>query len=174
MSLQNSQIVKFFTEKRSLKLALFMIASSLQVSVKAWDVDLSRRKTDLDKFRGPASVQDAKKDQAWVDGLFQSLEPSQELVIMHTPSGFVPETIKLKKGKNYRVHIVNVSSDQKNVSFVADAFSQHHGTFFGQPKTFDLAPKAEGIFSFICPETSKQGRFVVVPEADSGRTPASN
>ncbi|MFN7729636.1 MAG: cupredoxin domain-containing protein [Bdellovibrio sp.] len=154
------------------KVLLFVMASFLHVSVKAWDVDMSRRKTDLQKFRGPASLEADKKDKAWLDGLFQTMEPAQEIVILNTEKGFVPETLKLKRGKTYKIHVVNVNDQAKNTSFVLDAFSEHHGTFFGQQKSFEISPKTDGIFSFICPETAKQGRLIVYPE-DSGRKPAS-
>lgn len=173
MSSQNSQIAKFFTKKNGFKISLFIVASFLQVTVRAWDVDLSRRKSDLQKFRGPASVEAEKQDKAWLDGLFQTMDPAQEIVILNTDKGFVPETLKLKKGKTYKIHVVNVNEKEKNTSFVLDAFSENHGTFFGQPKTFQLAPKADGIFSFLCPETSKQGRIIVVPDGESERMPAS-
>ena len=173
MSSQNSLIAKFFTKKAVLNFSVFFFAFFLQVTVKAWEVDMSRRQTDLDKFRGPASEQAAKTDKAWLDGMFQTLESSQEIVILNTEKGFVPDTLKLKKGKTYKIHVVNVNDKEKNTSFVLDAFSEHHGTFFGQLQSFDISPKAEGVFSFLCPETSKQGRIVVYPDGDSNRKPAS-
>lgn len=153
-------------------MALFVMASSVQVSVKAWEIDMSRRKADLRKFRGPAAAEAEKKDKAWLDGLFQpTLEPHQEIVILNTDQGFVPETLKLKRGRSYKIHIVNVNEKEKNTSFVLDAFSQHHGTYYGQPKSFEISPKADGVFSFLCPETSKQGRIVVYPD-EGDRQPA--
>lgn len=173
MNSQNPTTSKFFTNMKTKQLALFVIASFLHVSVKAWDVDMSRRKSDLQKFRGPASVEAEKKDKAWLDGLFQPLEAAQEIVILNTDKGFVPETLKLKRGKTYKIHVVNVNEKEKNTSFVLDAFSEHHGTFFGQKKTFEINPKTDGVFSFICPETAKQGRLIVYPEDGQGRQPAS-
>lgn len=176
MNSLNSPIAKRFTKTSFAKFALFFIASFLQVSVKAWEVDMSRREKDLDKFRGPASVEAEKKDKTWLQGLFQAtpnFENEQEIVILNTDKGFVPETLKLKKGKSYKIHVVNVNEKEKNTSFVLDAFSEHHGTYFGQLKTFELSPKTDGVFSFLCPETSKQGRIIVIPDGDSGRKPAS-
>lgn len=176
MNLQNSLVAKLFTKQFGSKFALFFVASFLQVTVKAWDVDLSRREQDLDKFRGPASVKAEKEDKKWLQGLFKApnLENEQEIVILNTDKGFVPETLKLKKGKSYKIHIVNVNEKEKNTSFVLDAFSEHHGTFFGQMKTFEINPKTDGVFSFLCPETSKQGRIIVIPDAGgSERKPAS-
>jgi len=158
---------------KTTKLFLFLIASFLHVSVKAWDVDMSRRKGDLQKFRGPASVADEKKDQKWLEGLFHAPEAAQEFVILNTEKGFVPETLTLKRGKSYKIHVVNVNEKQKNTSFVLDAFSEHHGTYFGQTKTFEIAPRTDGIFSFICPETAKQGRLIVYPDGEGSRLPAS-
>lgn len=174
MNSQNSPITKFFTKKTAAKFVLFAVASFLQVTVKAWDVDLTRRKGDLQKFRGPATVEAEKKDKAWLDSLFQPIEGvSQEIVILNTEKGFVPDTLKLKRGKTYKIHVVNVNDKEKNTSFVLDAFSEHHGTFFGQPKSFEISPKTDGVFSFLCPETSKQGRIIVYPEAETERKPAS-
>lgn len=172
MSSQNSPNVKLFT-KLFLRTFLFFTASFLQVSVKAWEVDMSRRQGELEKFRAPASVEAEKKDKAWLSSLFQgpSLENEQEIVILNTEKGFVPETLKLKKGKAYKIHIVNVNEKEKNTSFVLDAFSEHHGTYFGQLKSFQVTPKTDGVFSFMCPETSKQGRIIVIPDGE--RKPAS-
>ena len=66
-----------------------------------------------------------------------------------------------------------MNEKEKNVSFILDAFSEHHGTFYGQPKEFNIIPKAEGIFSFQCPETAKQGKIVVTGAEDASRKPAS-
>jgi hypothetical protein len=45
-------------------------------------------------------------------------------------------------------------------------------TYFGREKSFNISPKADGIFSFQCPETAQQGRIIVT--GDEGRKPASN
>lgn len=159
---------------KTIQLVIFMMTSFLQVSVKAWDVDLSRRKSDLQKFRGPASVQAEQKDQAWVDSLFQASPVGQEIVILLTEKGFVPESIRLQKGQTYKIHVVNVNDKEKNTSFVLDSFSETHGTFFGQTKTFQISPKTDGIFSYVCPETAKQGRLIVYSnDSANGRKPAS-
>jgi hypothetical protein len=168
VSSPNSKTVKSCT-----KVILFLMAFFVNVTVKAWEVDLSRRKKDLENSRRPASIVDeAKKEDSPILGSFlESLDPSQEIVILNTEKGFVPETVRLKKGQNYKIHIVNVNEKEKNTSFILDAFSEHHATYFGQEKTFAMSPKAAGIFSFLCPETSKQGR-IVVSEVESGRKPA--
>ncbi|MBC7371745.1 MAG: cupredoxin domain-containing protein, partial [Bdellovibrionaceae bacterium] len=92
---------------------------------------------------------------------------------LNTEKGFVPETIRVKKGSNYRVHIVNVNQKEKNISFVLDAFSEHHNTVYGQERTFNLNPKVDGIFSYQCPETAVQGRVIVISDGPSDRKPAS-
>lgn len=106
----------------------------------------------------------------------------QDMVILHTDRGFVPASLRVRIGSQYRLHIVNVSNREKNVSFVLDAFAEHHATFFGQPKVVDLIPQRQGIFQFQCPETAVQGRLVVMPAlatptnldgADSHRAPAA-
>lgn len=93
---------------------------------------------------------------------------------MNTDKGFVPETLHLKKGQRYRIHVVNVNASSKNVSFIMDAFSEHHATFFGQQTSFEVSPQVEGIFSYQCPETAMQGKLVVYTmDALSQRQPAS-
>lgn len=168
MSWLNSLIEKFFIN--SARVFIFAACFFGQVTVKAWEVDMSRRQTDLNKLdkQGPTPLDFSNKpdSKSILGGVFQSLEPTQEVVILNTEKGFVPDTVRLRKDRNYKVHIVNVNEKEKNTSFILDAFSEHHGTFFGQPKSFDVSPKVEGIFSFQCPETAKQGRIVVTPDAE--------
>lgn len=173
MNSQNSKTVKSFT-----RFLLFFLAFFTQVSVKAWNVDFSRRQKELKTMRMPASIVDQNQtgmaEESMVSNFFQSVEPTQEIVIMNTDKGFVPETLHLKKGQNYKIFIVNVNDKEKNTSFVLDAFSEHHATYFGQQKSFSIAPKADGIFSFQCPETARQGRIIVFSdEMDPARKPAS-
>ncbi|UYL09014.1 cupredoxin domain-containing protein [Bdellovibrio sp. SKB1291214] len=172
MSFVNSKTVKICT---SLVTALFITSVA-----NAWEVDFSRRQVDFNKVtnedRLPASI---KEDQSVsiLSNVFDSVEPTQDIVIMNTEKGFVPETVRLKKGNNYRIHVVNVNGKEKNVSFVLDAFSEHHNTVFGEEKTFKVMPKTDGIFSYQCPETAVQGKFIIYSDANSapgGRKPASN
>lgn len=165
--MQSSHRVPNFT-----KIIVFLIAFFVQITVRAWDLDMSRREKDLKKSAGPGVVMEDPKPETLVNTFIESFGPTQEIVILNTDKGFVPESIKLKKGQNYRIHVVNVNDKEKNVSFILDAFSEHHGTFFGQPKNFQISPKMEGIYSFQCPETSKQGRIIVIN--DEARKPASD
>ncbi len=140
----------------------------------AWEVDFSRRQVDFNKVensdRLPASVVE-EKPLSFYSKVVESVEPSQDIVIMNTEKGFVPETVRLKKNGNYKIHIVNVNHKEKNISFVLDAFSEHHNTIFGEEKSFSVSPKSEGIFSYQCPETATQGKFIIY--SDSDRKPAS-
>jgi hypothetical protein len=99
-------------------------------------------------------------------------EPVQEVVIMNTEKGFVPQTLKLKKDGNYKIHVVNINQKEKNVSFILDAFSEHHNTLFGESRTFELRPKVDGIFSFLSPETGLQGKIIIYSQEEN-RLPAS-
>jgi hypothetical protein len=149
-----------------------------------WKVDFSRRQqsTRSQDLREPASTEfpvDAAPSQQKPPGFFESLfvpsDIAQEIVVLNTEKGFVPSTIRVKKGLNYQIHIVNVNEKEKNVSFVLDSFSEHHATFFGKIKSFVIRPQKEGVFRFNSPETSAQGKLVVFP-ADGkieNRTPAS-
>ena len=171
MSLQNFKIAKQFT-----KVAVFILCSFVQVQVKAWEVDFSRRTKDLKSTRGPASVVDqagSGPQQMTLRQMAQFLkpaEPVQEIVILNTEQGFVPERLTLRAGVTYKVNVVNVDASKKNQSFMLDSFSEHHATFFGDRKSFELSPKIEGIFSFQAPETGRQGQIVVL---GGDRAPAS-
>lgn len=169
MSSVNSKIVKIF-----ISTALGLIVSN---SARAWEVDFSRREVDFSRVKNenrlPASVQE-DQTATILTRVFDSVEPAQDIVIMNTEKGFVPETVRLKKGNNYRIHVVNVNGKEKNVSFVLDAFSEHHNTVFGEQKTFQVTPKTDGIFSYQCPETAVQGKFIIYSDAGTpGRKPAS-
>lgn len=172
MNLLNFKIVKRFT-----RILLFVFAFFVQVSVKAWTVDMSRRQKDLKSLKVPAQIIDEKQssnEDGLVSNFFQASEPTQDIVIMNTDKGFVPQTLHLKKGMSYRIHVVNVNGKEKNTSFVLDAFSEHHATYFGEQKMFEISPKTDGIFSFQCPETSSQGKIIVFSEdMGSNRKPAS-
>ncbi len=102
------------------------------------------------------------------------LEPTNEIVILNTEAGFIPEKVRLRKGQSYKVHIVNLNMKEKNVSFLMDSFTQSHNTVYGIKKTFNIEPQLEGIYSYQCPETGIQGQMIVVQEpGDKFRKPAS-
>jgi hypothetical protein len=86
----------------------------------------------------------------------------QAFVILNTDKGFVPNTVRLYRGGHYVLHVVNVNEAQKNVSFMLDAFKQHHATYYGKIKSFAVDAEQEGVFSFMCPETSSEGKIVVL------------
>lgn len=174
MSSVNFKIVKTCTKISML--LLLMVAGTAQ----ALEVDFSRRQVEFNKVsnedRLPASVQEDESTSI-LSRVFESVEPTQDIVIMNTDKGFVPDTVRLRKGNSYRVHIVNVNGKEKNVSFVLDAFSEHHNTVFGEQKVFNVTPKTDGIFSYQCPETAIQGKFIIYSDANnvaSERKPASN
>ena len=88
--------------------------------------------------------------------------------------GSIDPNDRTKVGNQYKINVVNVNEEQKNISFVMDSFSEHHATYYGKVKAFHIRPKKDGIFSFVCPETSAQGRLVVFPGARTEvRQPAS-
>lgn len=155
-------------------LAGFLLLSS---TAYAWEVDFSRRQVQFNKVKNedrlPASVQEDQSVNI-LSKVFDTVEPTQDIVIMNTDKGFVPDQVRLKKGGNYRIHVVNVNNKEKNVSFVLDAFSEHHNTVFGEQKTFHVTPKTDGIFSYQCPETAVQGKFIIYSDAGADRKPASN
>jgi hypothetical protein len=163
-----------------------------------WSIDLSRRTQQMrkqDLNRSPAAVKrydgegaqeikvegvpvgdESEPERSFVDRIFDPGEPTQDIVILNTERGFVPNTIRIRKDGRYMVHVVNVNEKEKNVSFILDGFSEHHATFFGKVKTFKLEPRKEGVYSFMSPETAVEGRFIVFtsgPQAPGVRLPAT-
>lgn len=169
MNFVNSMIAKIFNNSRIVFLSTLILISS-SVGVQAWEVDLSRRQVEFSKIvntdRAPASVEAATQDKGMFSKMFDVVEPTQDIVIMNTDKGFVPDTIKLRKNGNYKIHVVNINDKNKNVSFIVDAFAEQHNTVFAQEKTFQINPKIDGVFSFQCPETAVQGKFIVLPDAE--------
>lgn len=165
---------------------LFTFSFFAQVKVHAgdWTIDLSRRQTDFNRIqntRMPASNIPLKSAEAAADkndselvsalkNAVNPIVPSKDIVIIQNETGFVPSHLSLKKGEVYQIHIVNLNSKEKNVSFLMDSFSQSHNTVYGVTKSFTIQPKVEGIFSYQSPETGFSGQVVVVP--DSVRKPA--
>lgn len=176
--------LNFKIAKTCTRLLVFVFVSVVHVQVRAWDIDFSRRAKDLKSSRGPASLPESINETPvkafpqnlnpgeYVENFVQDLEPTQEIVILNTETGFIPETVSLRKGQNYKIHVVNVNEKSKNASFILDAFAEHHATFYGQHKTFNVSPKLDGVFSFQCPETAKQGRLLVY--SGNERLPATN
>lgn len=175
--------------KFSLKhLFLFVLSFFIQLKVHAWEVDMSRRKDDFQRMqniRMPASVvsvdptinkeNEDKASTEIIEAIKRAVsvvEPAKDIVIAQTESGFVPDTINLQKGQVYQIHIVNLNSKEKNVSFLMDSFSQSHNTVFGNMKTFKINPNVEGVFSYQSPETGASGKIIVV--SDKVRKVASN
>jgi hypothetical protein len=143
-----------------------------------WAVDFSKRFKEQRKGEMKESAPEGRaQDTTIFDHLIsvQSRDGVQEIVILNTEAGFIPNTVRVREGESYKIHVVNVNEKEKNVSFVMDSFSEHHATYFGKMRSFVMSPKKEGIYSFVCPETSAQGRVVVhAVSAEAGiRRPAS-
>jgi hypothetical protein len=140
----------------------------------AWEVDLSRRQVDFNRVtnqqRLPASAV-AEEPLGLLQKALNIPEVSQDIVIMQTEGGFVPEKVNVKKNGSYKIYVVNVNAKQKNSSFILDAFSEHHATAYGKVKTFTISPKTDGVFVFQSPETGVEGRLIVAPNAE--RLPSS-
>lgn len=160
--------------------------TSLTAAAEGWKVDFSRRTQEIRKqdLRAPASsgempveatliAPNAEPKPSFFESLFQPGDIAEEIVVLNTDKGFVPSTIRVRKGLNYQIHIVNVNEKEKNVSFVLDSFSEHHATFYGKIKSFVIRPQKEGVFRFVSPETAAQGKLVVFPQGTDGRMPAS-
>jgi hypothetical protein len=164
------RIVKLFINK----CCLLTLVSFFSAVTLAWDVDLSRRvkttaPSGVDELNWPSSLKSAEElfSGTPVQEIFTSVEPAQSIVILNTERGFVPETIRIRKDGNYKIYITNVNEQMKNSSFILDSFGQTHGTYFGKPKSFDVVPKINGIFTFLCPESGAQGKFVVYSDKET-------
>lgn len=162
-----------------IKLILFTVFYLVQVKVHAkWDVDLTRRQTDLKKIenlRMPASVVsvdptiNADNNDKSSSEIIAALKrmanlsaPSKDIVIIQTEDGFIPSTLNVQKNQTYQIYVVNLNSKEKNVSFLMDSFSQSHNTVFGNVRSFKINPNVEGVFSYQSPETGAAGKLVVV------------
>lgn len=158
-------------KKDLIKLNLLVVFTALFVCSLAWsfEIDLSRRRKNVEKKMEKQEAAQAARSpntnyqrQAVISLFSPSEEPKQEMVILNTDKGFVPAKLAMRKGVRYQIHVVNVNTKEKNVSFIMDAFSEHHSTYYGVIKTFELKPAQEGIYSFYCPETSFEGKVVVI------------
>jgi hypothetical protein len=158
-----------------------LAALSLTARAEDWKVDLSRRfpEPKKEEMRDPASsdqpvsVDGGSATGSFFDAVFKDSDPAQEIVVLNTEKGFIPSQIRVRQGQNYKIYVVNVNEAEKNVSFVLDSFSEHHATYYGKIKSFMIHPQKEGVYKFISPETSAQGKLVVAPEEKNGRLPAS-
>lgn len=157
--------------KRSTKMHLrlvSMVLATLIVMIAtqalAWDIDLSRRRKQF--HREPAaeatpSGKASSSDTGFFDQVLPTSPAATEVVIMATEEGFVPKQVRLRKDTPYTIFLVNVNEKERNASFILDAFSEHHGTYFGKIKKFTINPKKEGIYTFASPETGFEGRMIV-------------
>ncbi len=125
-----------------------------------WSIDFSRRQEDLMELEKQKEFYKEEK-KSILDMVTDRQEPRQDIVIIHTNEGYHPKRLQVKRNQRYRVHVVNVDKKNKNVSFMFDAFSQHHGTYFGDEVVFEIEPRKEGLFDFRCPETLAKGQMVV-------------
>ncbi|MCB0365413.1 MAG: cupredoxin domain-containing protein [Bdellovibrionaceae bacterium] len=171
---------QIFTPARLFTRAALVVAFLFSWTLSAqadWKIDLSRRvdkKRQTDLRNDPTEKQNESTIFDWFVDKQGGGGTTQELVVLNTEMGFIPATIRVREGGNYKIHVVNVNERERNVSFVMDSFSEHHATYFGKIKTFTISPKKEGVFSFVCPETSAQGQLVVhAPPGTGVRQPAS-
>lgn len=143
-----------------------------QLSFAEWSIDFSRRAQSVKPEDMKMDYKKSEQEKSVFETVFEASTPVQELVILNTENGFVPASIHLKVGRRYKFNVVNVNTKNKNLSFVMDAFSEHHSTYYGVLKSFTIQPKKEGVYSFQCPESSAQGRLVVYPEVKNNAQPS--
>lgn len=143
---------------------LLFVLILISLETQAFEIDLSRRRKKVPETTEasvPATVTPSPQRNTATE-FFASSDPKQEIVILNTEKGFVPSRLSLKKGGHYTIHLVNVNQKEKNVSFILDAFSEHHSTFYGNITSFEMHPAQEGVFSYQCPETSSEGKLIVI------------
>lgn len=172
MNSVNFKIVKKYT-KTFLRSFLFAFFFFVQVRVHA-EEQITAPVTETKASAPTAAViskpteQNVKqKDEEILQAIqkaVQPVEPTKEIVILNTETGFIPDKVRVKKGEAYKVHVVNLNMKEKNVSFLMDSFTQSHNTVFGIKKSFNIEPQIEGIYSYQCPETGIQGQLIVVKE----------
>lgn len=135
-------------------------------SVFAFEIDFSRRKPFMkgNEVQGQVQPVPETPSPTSVQAVKNNFEASQDVVILNTEKGFVPKNLSLKEGVKYKIHVVNVNEKEKNVSFIMSAFAEHHGTYYGEIKTFEVTPTKEGVYTYQCPETSLEGKVVVIPQ----------
>ncbi len=158
--------------KHGVKIIL-MITFLGQTVAAEWNVDFSRRQQDLIEAEKSLPIYEVQ-NKTVLDMVTERQAPTEDLVIINTKEGFMPSRVNLKQNQRYRVHVVNVNNDNKNLSFMMDAFSQHHGTYFGEPVVFEIEPRQQGLFDFRCPETAARGQLVINSEVPEIESPLEN
>ncbi len=141
----------------------FIFLSVLLITKTAsaeWAIDLSRR-FNLD----PQKTENEKSIYEHVVSV-QPKTIAQEFVILQTEQGFIPRKVQVRAGQSYKINVVNINEQQRNVSFVFDQFEEHQATYYGKIKSFIIDPQSEGIFTFQSPETGFDGQLVVLPNAN--------
>lgn len=161
-------------------LFLTLIFSSIS-SFAGWDIDFSRRAQSTKRISNDVA-NNSGKEKSIFEIIFQpqgiAKGGAYEIVVLHTEKGFIPSTINVQENRNYKIHVVNVNKGTKNVSFVFEAFSEYHSSYYGKLKTFHITPRERGVYTFQCPETSAQGKLVVykspgIKQKNLERIPAS-
>lgn len=166
-----------------MSLRIFILATVFTSGAFAseWKIDFSRRYQPDQKVEihvPPGQVTPPKRTPAevpvqFVKDVLLENDPAHEIVILNTEKGFIPSSVNLKEGQAYRFHVVNVNEEQKNISFVMEAFKEHHSTYYGKIQSFVVKPEQSGIFRFSSPETAAIGKMVVSPKEPEIRLPAS-
>lgn len=160
-------LVNRFTKGGLWFIYALVLMSVIASTSYAWEIDLSRRRKAV--APNEATLPSKNADVGFLENILPAGQGSQEIVILSTDQGFIPKTIRVKKDQPYVIYVVNVNEKEKNVSFILDAFSEHHGTYFGKIQKFEITPKKEGVYSYQCPETSYEGRMVVFTGDPSSR-----
>ena len=162
MNLRTFIRVSRFTDKMRVVICSLLLLSLCPVARAEWKIDLSRRRKEVERQELKAPMASGKVGhRGFLTKIFAPSTPADDVVILNTDKGFVPATIRLMKGMKYKIHVVNINPDNKNVSFILDAFSEHHATYYGRVSSFEIQPQREGVYSFECPETAIEGRVVV-------------
>ncbi len=173
----NFKIAKSFI-KNFTRGFLFAFFFFVQVKVHAQDITAPKTETKVIAptsavINKPSEASVKSKDEEILQAIrkaVQPVEPTKEIVILNTETGFIPDKVRVKKGEAYKVHVVNLNMKEKNTSFLMDSFTQSHNTVFGIRRTFNIEPQVEGIYSYQCPETGIQGQLVVVKDNPKRKT----
>lgn len=146
--------------------SVFLVTSTIRFEIQALEIDWSKRSGTRAITRTPqsepASAIPKSIAPAWIGEVFETPRPSQEVVLIHTSTGFVPSQIVIDTTRNYELHVVNVSDTVKTASFFIDHFGVQKGMPYASVQKVQLRPKQAGKFSIFSPETNFEAQLIVL------------
>jgi len=104
----------------------------------------------------PLSEQPQREDRA------KEVEPGvQVATVTLTENGYVPDTIKLKRGKLARITFVRAVEATCGTAVVIPAFNIKRDLPLKEPVVIDFTPGKRGVFNFTCGMGMLEGKIIV-------------